>query len=82
MALFANESLMPVRTHPVPRQAPAAVNEAWRGGRFVAAAGGGVSIRPEEALTAEHLLADKDEKVAKLRSQVGAKLPGDRWWWD
>jgi len=82
MSLFGDEATMPVRTHAVPRRAPAAVNGSWRESRFVAAAGGGVSIRPEEALAPDHLLIDKDEKVAKLRSQVGAKIPADRWWWD
>jgi len=82
MAVFGDEAVMPVRTHTAPRQAPAAVNAAWRGSRFLAAAGGGVSIRPEEALTAEHLLSDKDGKVAKLRRQLGTTPSGDPWWWD
>jgi hypothetical protein len=82
MAVFGNEAVMPVRTHSAPRQALAAVNAAWRGSRFVAVAGGGVSIRPEEALTSQHLLSDKEGKVAKLRSQVGTTLYADRWWWD
>ncbi|MGD0897679.1 MAG: hypothetical protein ABR915_07565, partial [Thermoguttaceae bacterium] len=82
MAVFGSEAAMHVRTQTAPRQAPAAVNAAWRGSRFVAAAGGGVSIRPEEALTSEHLLGDKEGKVAKLRSQVGTTPHGDQWWWD
>ncbi|MGA2253700.1 MAG: DUF1598 domain-containing protein [Thermoguttaceae bacterium] len=82
MPVFGNETVMPVQTCPVPKQAPAAVNAAWRGSRFVAAAGGGVSIRPEEALTSQHVQSDKDGKVAKLRSQVGTTLPAERWWWD
>jgi hypothetical protein len=82
MAVFGHEAVLPVQTLTAPRQAPTAVNAAWRGSRFVAAAGGGVSIRAEEALTAEHLLSDKEGKVGKLRGQVGTTLPGDRWWWD
>lgn len=82
MAVFGDEAVLPLRTHPMPRQAPAAVNACWRGSRFLAVAGGGVSIRPEEALTAQHLLSDKEGKVAKLRSQVGATPPAERWWWD
>ena len=82
MAALNDEAVVRVRTLAAPRQAPAAVNTAWRGSRFVAVAGGGVSIRPDEALTSHRLISDKDGKVAKLRSQIGDAPHGERWWWD
>jgi hypothetical protein len=82
MATFGDEALLPVRTQAVARQAPAAVNAAWRGGRFVCVAGGGVSIGPGEALAPPRLMADKDGKLRRARCQAGQAAPADRWWWD
>ena len=82
MAALSDEAVVRVRTLAAPCQAPAAVNAAWRGSRFVAVAGGGVSIRPEEALTSDRLISDPDGRVAKLRGQIGEAPPGERWWWD
>jgi hypothetical protein len=82
MAVFGNESAMPVRTGPALRRAPAAVNAAWRGSRFLAAAGGGVTIRAEQALAAERLQGDKDGKLGQARAKAADGVPPDRWWWD
>jgi len=84
METFASEQALPVQTETAPREVPCAVNAAWRGGRFTAVAGGGVSINPDKALAPDRLLPDKDGKLAKARGEVdGAKQPpADRWWWD
>jgi len=82
MPVFGDEAALPVCTQAAPRQAAAAVNAAWKGSRLTAAAGGGVSIRPEEALAAERLIADKDGQLAKAHAKVGGGIPADRWWWD
>ena len=81
MATFGDEALLPVRT-PAATRAAAAVNAAWRANRFVCVAGGGVSIRPAEALSPPRLIDDKDGKLGRVRSQAGQALPADRWWWD
>jgi hypothetical protein len=82
MAVFGSEAAFPIQVGPALRMAPAAVNATWRGSRFIAAAGGGVTIRAEQALAVSRLLADKDGKLAETRSQIAGGLPADRWWWD
>jgi hypothetical protein len=81
LATYGDEALLPVRT-PAATRAAAAVNAAWRANRFVCVAGGGVSIRPAEALSPPRLMTDKDGKLGRVRSQAGQALPADRWWWD
>ena len=82
MATFGDEQALPVRTGATPSQVAAAVNAAWKGNRFTSLAGGGVSIRAQEALTPENLQADEDGKLAALREDLGRRGPPDRWWWD
>lgn len=82
MATFGDEVLLPVRTSRTPEQVEAAVNVVWKGSRLLAPAGGGVSIRAEQALATERILGDKDGKLRMAREKVGDGLPLDRWWWD
>ena len=82
MATLGDERRLPVRSGVAPARVAAAVSAAWRGNRFYSLAGGGVSIRPLNALTTENLLPDDDGHLAQLREQLGAKVPADRWWWD
>lgn len=82
MATFADEQLLPVRTLRTPEQVEASVNVVWKGSRLLAPAGGGVSIRAEEALAAERLRNDKDGKLRIAREKVGDGAKADRWWWD
>ncbi len=78
---FRDEAILPVETLPAPRRVPCVVNSLWKGNRLLTPAGGGVSIRPDEALLSENLLSDEGGAVARLRSDVS--LPAaDRWWWD
>ena len=82
MTTFASEEALPVATQIAPKQVACAVNAAWRGSRFVAVAGGGVSITPAKAIAAERLLPDKDGKLGALGEDIAKKVPAERWWWD
>ena len=44
--------------------------------------GGGVQIEPARALLSENVLADENEKIAALRSEVEPDLAEGQWWWD
>ena len=52
------------------------------GSRFLAAAGGGVTIRAEQALAAQRLQGDEDGKLGQARAKAADGVPPDRWWWD
>lgn len=76
-----DERMLSVEKLPEPRRVPCVVNSLWKGNRLLTPAGGGVSIRPDEALLAENLVADEDGSVAKVRGELNQPA-GDRWWWD
>jgi hypothetical protein len=57
-------------------------NVVWKGSRLFAPAGGGVSIRPDEALVPENLLVDENGAVRQAREQSVIPADSDRWWWD
>jgi hypothetical protein len=82
MATFGSEQRLAIETEPIPKEVACAVNANWRGSRFVAVAGGGVSIHPAKALESDRLLSDKDGKLGKLHDDVEKTPPGERWWWD
>jgi hypothetical protein len=82
MPVLGSEAAMPVRKENAARQAACAVNADWKGSRFIAVAGGGVSIRPDEALAPQRLHKDEDRKLSQLRARLSEGLPKDRWWWD
>ncbi len=82
MPVLGSDAAMPVRKEKGARQAACAVNAGWKGSRFIALAGGGVSIRPDEALAPERLHKDQDRKLSQLRSRLSEAVPQDRWWWD
>jgi hypothetical protein len=82
LGLLADESQLPIETLAAPRAVRCAVNSVWKGNRLFTAAGGGVSIHPEQAFTEDRLMADPDGSLATSQRQVGVLPPGDRWWWD
>jgi len=45
-------------------------------------AGGGVSMRPQEALAPERLAADEDGRLGQIRSQAAERAAAEAWWWD
>jgi len=81
MGTLGEEQLLPTETTGAPKQAPAAVNVAWKGSRLFSPAGGGVSIRPAQALEPTNVLADDDGRLDVVRGKVSPPAD-DRWWWD
>jgi hypothetical protein len=76
-----DERKLPVEILPEPKRVPCVVNTLWKGSRLFSPAGGGVTIRPDEALATENLLPDEDGKLQKFREEL--PRPGtDAWWWD
>jgi hypothetical protein len=82
MPVFGSDAAIPVGSETAAKQTTCAVNAGWKGSRFIAVAGGGVSIRPDEALAPQRLHKDEDQKLSKLRSRLSEDVPRDRWWWD
>ena len=55
----------------------------WRGNTLMTPIGGGVQMRPTEAIDPTNILEDKDAKVQEARTAVDlSKLGADQWWWD
>jgi hypothetical protein len=80
---FADEAAFPVETYNAPQQVASAVNSMWKGSTLVTPIGGGVQIRPTEALAPTNLLDDQDHSVAKARTAIDlSHLAPDQWWWD
>jgi len=80
LGIFADESRFSVETLPAPTQVPCAVNVVWKGNRMFAPAGGGVSIRPEQAFQRDNLLPDDNGKLARQYQLIENSKPN--WWWD
>jgi hypothetical protein len=77
-----DEKQLPLETLPEPKRVPCVANAVWKGSRLLAPAGGGVSIRPDEALEPENLLPDENGAVSAEREQLVRPAAADRWWWD
>ncbi len=83
MELFNDESQLAVAVHEAPQFVATAVNAIWKARRLMTPVGGGVRIRPLQALTSANLLSDTEGKVAETRKAVSLiDLPADVWWWD
>jgi hypothetical protein len=81
--VFADEASYRVETLNPPTQVASAVNSMWKGSMLVTPIGGGVQIRPMEAISATNLMDDEDQSVAKARSETElSNLAADQWWWD
>jgi hypothetical protein len=81
--VLRSEDQYAIETLPQPQQVDCVVNSLWKGNRLLAPAGGGVSIRPDEALKSENLLPDEGGRVAAQRAQLSPPPAApDRWWWD
>jgi hypothetical protein len=82
-SVFTSEEKFPVQTVNAPKEVETAVNGMWKGMTFMTPMGGGVTIKPTEALNPTNLLDDKKEAVEKARSEIDlSKLSADQWWWD
>ncbi len=82
MEALGEEGVLSVQTSPTPRLVPCAVHCVWKGNRLFSPAGGGVSIRPDEALAAQRLLADDEGQVTEARRQAMEGKQDESWWWD
>ena len=59
------------------------MNSLWKGNTLMTPIGGGVQMRPTEAVDPTNLLDDKDAKVHEARVTADlSKLAPDQWWWD
>lgn len=82
-SVLGDEKAFPTETLNPPQQVESAVNGFWKGNTFAMPIGGGVEIRPTEAVEATNLLEDDDKKVQEARNAVELKKLGpDQWWWD
>ena len=77
-----DEAKLPVETLQEPHRVPCVANAVWKGSRLLAPAGGGVSIRPDEALEPANLLPDEQGAVRRQREQLVIPADGEAWWWD
>lgn len=83
LGVLGNEAIYPVETYNAPQQVESAVNSMWKGNRLATPVGGGVEIRAQMALDADHVLADEDGSLQVAKDGVDiADLPADKWWWD
>ncbi|MEX2168177.1 MAG: DUF1598 domain-containing protein [Pirellulales bacterium] len=83
MELFGNEELFPVETYNAPKQVASAVNSMWKGASLITPIGGGVSIRPSQALQTVNLLRDEAGQIETTRDGVDLSgLDEGQWWWD
>lgn len=82
-AVFTDEAKYPVETYNPPKQVASAVNSMWKGRTLMTPIGGGVHIRPTEALQPDNLLDDQQGAVDQARSAIDlSNLTADEWWWD
>jgi len=81
--LFASEEAYPVETLNPPQEVETAVNSIWKGRTLVTPVGGGVQMRPTEAVSPTNLLDDEKGAVQQARAEIDlSKLGPDQWWWD
>jgi hypothetical protein len=82
-SVFNDESAYPVETLNAPQQVESAVNAIWKGNTLLTPIGGGVQMRPTEAVSSSNLLDDEKSEVKKARAANDlSKLAPDQWWWD
>jgi hypothetical protein len=80
---FASEQTIATETLNPPQQVESAVNSIWKGNTLVMPIGGGVQMRPTEAVEAANLLEDEKSSVKQARAAIDlSKLAPDQWWWD
>ncbi len=80
---FNDEKALQVETYQTPRQVETVCTAVWKGTRLFTPVGGGVTIRPRDALATQNVLPDEDGQITKTREAIELKdVPADRWWWD
>jgi hypothetical protein len=78
---FLDESVLPVRTWPTPRQVPTVSNALWKGRRLFVPSGG-ISIIPQLARQIGKEDSDTDPPLQERFAKVGRPPLPDHWWWD
>jgi hypothetical protein len=82
-SVFQDEAAYPVETLNAPEQVESAVNAIWRGNTLVTPIGGGVQMRPTEAVSSTNLMDDEKSEIKQARAANDlSKLAPDQWWWD
>ena len=84
MRVFGDETVFPVEARKAPKKVETAVNAVWRGNRLMTPIGGGVEMRPRDALHKDRMLADEDGRLGDAYID-GLDLEAHRdgrWWWD
>ncbi|PHS16444.1 MAG: hypothetical protein COA78_03705 [Blastopirellula sp.] len=83
LGIFADEEGYPVENFVAPERVETAVNAVWKGRTLMTPIGGGVSIRPKEALSSDNITVEEDGKLAETHQGVSLdKLAPGQWWWD
>jgi hypothetical protein len=81
--VFQSEESYPVETLNPPQQVESAVNAIWKGNTLLTPIGGGVQMRPNEAIDPTNLMDDEKGAVEEARAAIDlSKLAPDQWWWD
>ena len=80
---FNDEAAVNVEKLNPPQTVETAVNAMWRGNTLMTPLGGGLQMRPTEAIDPTNLLEDKDAKVNDARTAIDLTgLKSGQWWWD
>jgi len=75
-----SEEQYAIETFTAPQSVEPAVSAVWRGNRLLTPIGGGVTLRPHQALEEANVMADESDDVANAGEAI--TLPENRWWWD
>ena len=83
METFGNEDVFQVETYTHPKKVETAVNAKWKGRTLMTPIGGGVEIRPLQALHSDTMSRDADGAITSVRKQIDpTRLADGQWWWD
>ncbi len=82
METLMDESQLSVETYTVPENVETAVNAIWRGSTLMTPLGGGVHMRPQRALSKEHVVTDDGANNLVKQSAGPSNLAEGQWWWD
>jgi hypothetical protein len=69
-AVFESEEAYPVETLNPPQHVESAVNSLWKGNTLLTPIGGGVQMRPTEAIDPNNLLDDEGAAVQEARAAI------------
>jgi hypothetical protein len=83
MSTFGDESAFPVETFQEPKRVESAVAAVVKGSRLMTPIGGGVNIKPKEALSESRMMRDGLGEVKGQRDKLSlSDLAPGQWWWD